>query len=291
MAGDLPDWTSRTSLAPIPLAALSLAAGATGATVQLNPPDSATGLMLMLAPVGYPGTIFLQGAVTGYEYLSSVTIGANEGGPVPVWIPADADGPYTLTVDFPTRPGTAPAQVVVIVYAFMGGGFSGVVGSTFSPVPVAGVVGGQPLPVIGVAGGEAVTAFISGGNLASPQGVQGVQGPAGNSVQNVPEPPADGLAILAGLTASTVYHLLAGTAGKSVRPRKGTLQWSGTTTGYILLKSTSGVPLGYFAPITTVPIPVDFEGRVLPAGDGIDIQPTSLGVSLSLLGFLDYDLA
>lgn len=252
MAGDLPDWTSRTSLAPEPLATLNIAAGATLASVQLTPPDSATGLMLMVAPIGYPGTILLQGAVTGYEYLSTITIGANEGGPIPVWIPADADAPYTLTVDYPTRPGTAPQQVAVIVYAFLGGGFSGVVGSPFAPLPVTG----------------------QQGSLGAAVAVEGDQGSAGDSVQTIGQAP-DKVAVASGLgiAAGVAITLLAGVAGKSIRVRKGILQITTAAGAIYALQDSSGAVMAVQVNVTSVGFyPFDGEGVVLTAGENLVLK-------------------
>lgn len=314
MSGDLPDWTGRQAVGPEPMDTLTLAAGATQVTAQLTPPSNCSGLMIMLAPIGYPGEIFLLGAVTGYEYLPSVTIGANVGGPVPVAIPADGDAPYTLTLDYPTRPGTAPAQVAAVVYAMMGGGFSQVVGSVFSPLPIRGLLaqaapGAVQVDTLSI-GQEAAdwdtgvggfpTASIDqvvGGLVALMQNpaaapsfdlvVGGNQGAGAKSVQTVRLPPQSVAAIAAAVSGTSVYTLIPAVAGQSIRLRGATLNFSATGAGSGTLKG-GAVSVATIAPVTAAALPFCWEGLTLPVNTPLTFATAGIA-SCSLLGSITFD--
>ena len=253
MPGDLPDWTSRMAIGMEPIATLTIAAGATLASAQLTPPAATSGLMIMLVPTGFPGTVILGGGLTGFNYLEITNVGAEEGGPVPVWIPADADAPYDLALLYSGGTGTMPAQTVAIVYAFLGGGFTGVVGSPFAPLPVQGVGGG---------GGDLLPVFKAPPQFCKPIGVFG-----------------------------STTTIIPGVANQSIRLRRVVFQGYSvpSSADYGQFQDTVGGNVWYFNLVTAGPFEMDYEGLALPVGAGWECVQQNGSVTLNGVVTFDQD--
>lgn len=130
--------------------------------------------------------------------------------------------------------------------------------------------------------------------VESPTTVAGIFGPNQNDVETQPRPPQICAAVLntEGIVAGGTLTLIAGVAGQAIRIRKmATVQITSAAAFYVFESSVSRIPVALlntntFLVGTDSPdvIMYDFEGFILPVGEGFRIRNTytSTGPGLNI---------
>lgn len=253
--------------------------GDTTVTLDVNPDENATAVLLLLRPALQVYTVEVIGANTGYVYfLETIELGDDGGnGPTAFAVPANDDNPIAIKVT--SFPAVTANTEFVDVYELTAAGFTQVGNSPFAPVTVQGANLGAAIAVVGVA--------------TSPVPVIGTQG-SGASVETHPQPPYGSLFTSgAGIAAGISVTILAGVAGMSIRVRKFVLVNTTAAPGIYQLQDSSGaVVIGGLNTTSVTPgLQGDGEGRVLTVGEALVIKNvfSSTGGNWDLT--LNYDLS
>ena len=264
MATDTPDWTGSQHVSqPEPASSnLIVQGGDTGATLTLTPPADATGFQLLCTPnIAVSPTFTVTGMSTGAQYLE-VTFPIGGGGGLGEPISGNREDVSFVVIGWDNG-GPSPETAAYISWVF----------GAMVVAPTADAL--QPLPVTlqGAAGLETAPARAGG----FPQLVV------------VQMPP---MYAWAGYVTSDAASFITGVAGKSIRLRKATLQFTASGSFAVSLQS-SATNIGVYEtfPQSTITneafATIDWEGLPLPAGEGLSLEGTT-GVRMS--GVITYDL-